>query len=334
MPFKIIRNDIARVKADAIVNTANPHPVIGNGTDAAIYRAAGEDALLAARKEIGELEPGQAVQTPAFGLDAQYIIHVVGPMWIDGTHGEGDILRACYKNALSLALSLSCESIAFPLLASGVYGFPKKEALDIALSEIGSFLLVHDMDVMLVVFDRTSVVLSTALMGDIDEFINEHAVATLQSQEYCPAVIEEVNRRRQELAAAESTADGALTGKSLDEVLDGCSGEGFRERLFSLIDEKGFKDVAVYKRANIDRKVFSRIRCKADYRPSKNTALALAIALRLNLEETRDLLARAGYALSPTNRFDLIVAYFITHKKYSLMDVNTVLFAYGEPLIE
>ena len=170
MPFQIIRNDITKVKADAIVNTANPNPVIGSGTDSAIYKAAGEKLLLKERQEIGEIAPGQVAYTDAFHLDAKYIIHTVGPAWVDGNHGERDILHSCYANALSKAAELSCNSIAFPLIATGVYGFPKDEALQIALSEINKFLLSHDVKVILVVFDRKAFELSGKLVGDIEEY--------------------------------------------------------------------------------------------------------------------------------------------------------------------
>ena len=184
MPFQIIRNDITRVAADAIVNTANPRPVIGGGTDSAIYRAAGEKQLLAERQKIGSIAPGDAVSTPAFGLNAKYIIHTVGPAWIDGSHGEREILHSCYAKSLELAAGLSCESIAFPMIATGVYGFPKDEALDIALKEIGKFLLTHEMDITLVVFDRKALQLSEELVGEIDKYIDEHAVGILREEEY------------------------------------------------------------------------------------------------------------------------------------------------------
>ena len=184
MPFQIIRNDITKVKADAIVNTANPNPVIGSGTDSAIYKAAGEKLLLKERQEIGEIAPGQVAYTDAFHLDAKYIIHTVGPAWVDGNHGERDILHSCYANALSKAAELSCNSIAFPLIATGVYGFPKDEALQIALSEINKFLLSHDVKVILVVFDRKAFELSGKLVGDIEEYIDEHSAKRLREEEY------------------------------------------------------------------------------------------------------------------------------------------------------
>ena len=198
MPFQIIRNDITKVKADVIVNTANPRPLIGGGTDNAIYRAAGEEKLLAERKKIGDIAPGQAAATPAFNLLAKYIIHTVGPAWVDGDHGERDTLRACYDHSLSLAADLMAESIAFPLIATGVYGFPKEEALNIALAEIGKFLLTHEMKVILVVFDKKAFELSGQLVGEIDEYIDEHGVGLIRASEYGGSDIQRRHRRMEE----------------------------------------------------------------------------------------------------------------------------------------
>ncbi len=359
MPFQIIRNDITKVKADAIVNTANPKPRIGRGTDSAIYKAAGEELMLAERKRIGEIAPGQASATAAFQLPAKYVIHTVGPAWIDGSHGERDVLRSCYAVSLGLAYGLRCKSIAFPLIASGVYGFPKDEALNIALSEIGKFLLTHEMKVILVVFDRRALELSKELVGDIDEYIDEHGAHLLREAEYGGDY--HANRRRLEAARLEEAeellshesavyasgvevaadADEAappldafpvISGKSLDEVLGG-AGDTFQQRLFKLIDASGMDDVTVYKKANIDRKVFSRIRCKADYKPKKVTAVAFAIALRLDMPTMLDLLARAGIAFSPSDYFDLIIAYFISNKVYDIYEINAALFKYGQPIL-
>ncbi|MBR6089899.1 MAG: macro domain-containing protein, partial [Anaerolineaceae bacterium] len=198
MPFQIIRNDITKVTADAIVNTANPLPIVGGGTDTAIYRAAGEEKLLAERRKIGNIEPGNADWTPAFRLNARFIIHTVGPVWIDGKHGEREILHSCYKNSLDLAAELFCGSVAFPLIATGVYGFPKDEALDIALEEIGKFLLTHDMNVTIVVFDRKALQLSRNLIGDIEEYIDEHSVGLLRRKEYGGAFTGNWSRRLEE----------------------------------------------------------------------------------------------------------------------------------------
>ena len=351
MPFQIIRNDITKVKADVIVNTANPHPVIGSGTDSAIYRAAGEEKLLAERKKIGDISPGQAAATPAFDLSAKHIIHTVGPAWVDGNHGERDTLRTCYDNSLSLAADLKAESIAFPLIATGVYGFPKDEALNIALAEIGKFLLTHDMKVILVVFDKKAFELSGQLVGQIDEYIDEHGVGLVRESEYGGSDIGRRRRRMEEERMLQSIVlpdtepdyieEAALSpsapfvdveGKSLDEVLDD-AGETFQQRLFKLIDASGMDDVTVYKKANIDRKVFSRIRCKEDYKPKKKTAVAFAIALKLDMPTMLDLLSRAEIAFSPSNKFDLIITYFVTNGIYDIFEINAALFKYGQPIL-
>ena len=352
MPFKIIRNDITKVRADAIVNTANPEPVIGRGTDSAIYMAAGEEQLLAERKKIGPIRPGCAVSTPAFNLDAKYVLHTVGPVWIDGSHGERETLHSCYQNSLSLAAELKCDSIAFPLIATGVYGFPKDEALNIALSEIGKFLLTHEMKVTMVVFDRRAMELSEDLVGGIEQYIDEHAAQAIHVEEYGGDVYEarvrEIRRRRadshpqnvdnrpNEIALHSIEPPSMqlpdLSGKDLDDVL-GETGKSFQQRLFELIDASGMDDVTVYKKANIDRKVFSRIRCKPNYKPKKKTAVAFAVALRLDLPTTLDLLSRAEIALSPSNRFDLIVTYFITNRIYDIFEINAALFKYGQPTL-
>ena len=361
MPFQIIRNDITKVKADAIVNTANPKPRIGRGTDSAIYAAAGEEQLIAAREKIGDIAPGQAVHTSAFALDAKYIIHTVGPVWVDGSHGERDTLRSCYKNSLNHADRLGCESIAFPLIATGTYGFPKDEALHIALSEIQRFLLTHEMKVTIVVFDRKALELSESLVGGIEQFIDDHAALKLHAKERdgnrselsrrrrtardeepvmysnisglsAPLAREETIFADEEPALAPMAAIPDLSGKSLDEIL-GDAGDSFQQRLLKLIDKSGMDDVTVYKKANIDRKVFSRIRCKPDYKPKKKTALAFAIALELDMPTMTDLLSRAEIALSPSNTFDLIITYFITNKNYDIFEINAALFKYGQPIL-
>ncbi|MDO4866953.1 MAG: macro domain-containing protein [Clostridia bacterium] len=351
MPFSIVRNDITRVRADAIVNTANPQPVIGRGTDSAIYAAAGEEKLLAERRRIGTIEPGQAAATPAFDLNAKYIIHTVGPAWIDGGHGERETLQSCYRSSMALAASLECASIAFPLIATGIYGFPKDEALNIALAEIGRFLLTHEMHVTLVVFDRRALELSEDLIGGIEQYIDEHAAQAIRAEEYGLGDGDERGRRallrererersarlmnnRADAAASQAAAPmPPLSGRDLDAVL-GEPGKSFRQRLFELIDASGMDEVTVYKKANIDRKVFSRIRSKHDYRPTKRTAVAFAIALQLDLATTRDLLSRAEIALSPSSRFDLIVSYFITNRNYNIYELNTALFSYGLPTLD
>ncbi|MGX8679945.1 MAG: macro domain-containing protein [bacterium] len=362
MPFQIIRNDITKVKADAIVNTANPQPVIGSGTDSAIHQAAGQ-RLLKARKKIGEIAPGEAVSTPAYRLKAKYIIHTVGPVWVDGHHQERDILHNCYKNALQTAASLHCQSIAFPLIATGNYGFPKDEALEIALGEINRFLLNNDMLVILVVFDNAAFTLSKKLVYEIEEYIDEHTVSSIRKNEYITGRNDETRRlemsyhqskpvfsnyvyheaesakedERLEEAVEESYEASMpfqldVAGKSLEDILKNDE-DTFQQRLFKLIDESGMDDVTVYKKANIDRKVFSRIRCKPDYKPKKKTAVAFAIALELDLPTMLDLLARAEIAFSPSNKFDLIITYFITNQIYDIYEINAALFKYGQPIL-
>ena len=365
MPFRIIRNDITKVSADVIVNTANPYPVIGRGTDSAVYQAAGEQQLLAERKKIGHIAPGQAAVTPAFGLSARYIIHTVGPAWEDGKHGERDILHSCYEKSLAKAAELKAESIAFPLIATGVYGFPRDEALNIALAEIGKFLLTHDMEVILVVFDQEAFELSAELVGEIEAFIDDHGVRDVRKTEYGDhddwkrsqfirreRAIEEIHTYHSAFenaplfdASADIIPDAMaipapaapamlpdMEGKSLDEVL-GDTGKSFQQKLFELIDQSGMDDVSVYKKANIDRKVFSRIRCRADYRPKKRTAVAFAIALRLDMPTMLDLLSRAEIAFSPSSKFDLIITYFVTHGIYDIFEINAALFKYGQPIL-
>ena len=349
MPFQIIRNDITKVSADAIVNTANPKPVIGSGTDSAIYAAAGEQLLLAERQKIGELRPGEAAYTDAFGLNARYIIHTVGPIWVDGNHGEREILRSCYDNSLNLADKLGCTSIAFPLISSGVYGFPKDEALSIAYAAIGAFVLTHEMLVTLVVLDRNSLRLSEKLMGSIQQYIDDHAAQNLHQREYesdLPSRRSRMSRRRElEYQYArghlpshtppnpsEARTLQPFAGQSLEEVI-GSSGKSFQQRLFELIDERGLDDVTVYKRANLDRKLFSSIRCNPNYVPKKTTAVALALALELNLPTMTDLLSRAGIALNNSDYFDLIVAYFVSNQNYNLFEINTALVCYNQKTI-
>lgn len=360
MPFQIIRNDITKVKADAIVNTANPNVTVGSGTDSAIYLAAGKEQVLAERKKIGVMVPGQVAHTNAYNLDAKYIIHTIGPSWIDGNHNEREILHSCYEKSLNLAAELNCNSIAFPLIATGVYGFPKDEALQIALAEINKFLLSHDMKVILVVFDRKAFELSGKLVGDIEEYIDEHSADEIRSAEYggrygnarrerlerleylhSSVMLDaseeeppEADEPEDQVICAESAAPSFpdVSGMSLDEVLDS-SEDTFQQRLFKLIDESGMDDVAVYKKANIDRKVFSRIRCKEDYKPKKKTAVAFAIALELDMPTMLDLLSRAEIAFSPSNKFDLIITYFITNKVYDIYEINAALFKYGQPIL-
>lgn len=354
MPFQIIRNDITKVKADAIVNTANPFPIVGDGTDTAIYQAAGWKKLLAEREKIGLIEPGHTEYTDAFDLNARYIFHTVGPVWIDGKHGERKVLRASYRSALTLADQLSCKSIAFPLMASGSYRFPKDVALKIALDEIQDFLLKHEMRVILVVFDLEAFELSGKLIGKIDEYIDDHSVGKLHYQEYSEWYAKQYNRKhvpkgqpvtrqkrgsdKEESWQFKAVSFGSNYWKpkkgseSLDDILAE-PGKTFQQRLFQLISESGMDDVTVYKKANISKQLFSKIKSNVDYTPKKKTALAFAVALQLDMDATEDLLMHAGYAMSPGSKFDLIISYFINHKNYDIYKINMALFDYGQPIL-
>ncbi len=327
MPLKIIRNDITKVKVDIIVNSANPKPVYANGTDAAIYEAAGKEQLLVERQKIGEIAVGNIAVTPAFSLNAKYIIHTVGPDWQGGDAGEFGFLKSCYSKSLEKALELNAESIAFPLISTGVYQFPRDKALQTAVMAISEFLFKCEMLVILVVFDRKSFELSGKLFQDVHEYIDECDVADQAIHEY------QYNRMAEgyRIAVSRMMPDNinGREDKSLNDIIENI-GETFQERLLKLISQKGMSDPEVYKKANIDRKLFSKIRCDINYTPRKKTVLALAVALELNIEDTTDLLKRAGLSFSPGSKFDLITEYFIKRGIYNINTINLALFEHGQ----
>lgn len=329
MPFEIVRNDIVNMKVDAIVNTANPRPIIGAGTDKAVHDKAGARLLLA-RKEIGNIAVGEAAITPAFDLNARYVIHTAGPIWRDGKSSEEALLASCFKNSLRLAKEKECESIAFPLISTGSYGFPKPLALQIAVREISSFLMENEMQVYLVVFEKQSFELSEKLFKSVSSYIDANYVSDKMNLEYGTSKLRRFDY--EEMLLRESSYEITSKMSNLDGMLNDLD-KGFSETLLYLIDRTGKKDSEIYKKANVDRKLFSKIRNNADYRPSKATAIAFAIALELSMDETDDLLARAGIALSQSNKFDVIVRYFIENKKYDIFELNSVLFEFDQPLI-
>lgn len=327
MSLEIIRNDITKVSADAIVNTANPEVAVGYGVDSAIYGAAGKDRLLAEREKIGPMRPGDAAYTPAFDLDAKYIIHTVGPVWQGGDAGEKEILATCYRKALGIAGELGCESVAFPLMSAGTYGFPKDAALKIAISEISDFLFNNEMEVFLVVYDKESFEVSGKAFNDIRSFIEEEDIREKQR-------LEKLQMRR-EMAleqASKMFCSEVVLNAGIDEMIDH-KDQTFQEYLFRIIDRKGLDDKEVYKKANIDRKHFSKIKSNVDYNPTKKTAVAFAIALGLNLDETKDLLLKAGIALTRSNIFDIIIEYCITHNIRDIYEINCILFDYDQPTL-
>ncbi len=343
MPFEIVRNDIVNMQVDAVVNTANPKPVIGSGIDSGIHKKAGPK-LLEARKKIGRIDFGDAAVTPGFGMDVGYIIHTAGPVWKGGSHGEEQILSSCYRKSLALAREYKCESVAFPLIATGNYGFPKPLALQIAINEISTFLLDNEMQVYLVVFEKEAFVLSEKLFKSVSSYIDENYIYSKTIDEYGTAEFNRMvqTRRIQEdtysLQSPEMYAnipDGAAVPMDSDNwgrLLKNLDA-GFSETLLKLIDRTGRKDSEIYKKANVDRKLFSKIRNNMNYKPSKTTALAFAFALELSLDETKDFIGRAGFALSHSSKLDVIVEYFLVNRNYDIFELNEVLFEFDQPLI-
>ena len=335
MPLKLIRDDITGISCDAIVNAANSSLLGGGGVDGAIHRAAGPE-LLEECKTLGGCETGEAKITKGYGLPAKYVIHTVGPVWRGGGSGEEEYLRNCYRNSLAVAKERGFESIAFPLISSGAYGYPKEQALKVATEEISAFLSENDMLVYLVIFDKTSYIISEKLYSDITSFIDDRYEE--EHRAYRSYAYEETKPgRRPGRAAAKkeaAEADGCLlsVGRTLDEELEDID-ESFSEMLMRKIDEKGMTDAQCYKKANIDRKLFSKIRSNPLYRPSKTTAIAFAVALELPLAEAEDMLKKAGYALSRSNKFDIIIEYFITNGNYDIYEINKTLFSFDQPLL-
>jgi len=322
MPFQIVRNDITKMRVDAIVNAANPLLQEGGGVCGAIFRAAGPEELPRECDAIGGCKTGQAVITRGYGLPAPYIIHTVGPVWRGGDQKEAEQLTACYQNSLVLAKEKGLDSLAFPLISAGVYGYPRAQALAVATGAITRFLTANDLQVYLVMFDKEPFPLGEKLLRPLRAFIDRHITA-----EY--AVFHNCYKLPTSLSNIKEKAGAPFSPRDLVARLD----ESFSQTLLRLIDAKGLTDVEVYKRANLDRKLFSKIRSKKDYRPSKKTAAALALALKLDLGETRDLLDRAGYSLSRSQLFDLVIEYFITEGIYDIYAINEALFYFDQPLL-
>ena len=346
MAFKILRNDITKVRADAVVNTANPIPVIGRGTDSSIYEAAGREQLLEARRKIGVIERGQSIWTPSFNLrkhGVKYIIHTSGVIYRDGNHGEKDILRSCYQTALTIAAELNCKSVAIPLLASGNYRFPKDLALQIAVEEISRFLLEHEVDVFLVVYDAESYKISEKLFDDVEDFLSDNLDGY------------EVEEEHIQYKASYNTVIGSLSADRIFEPARAVQSEpilseekkiapidvdafirsskdklNFQNTLMHLIADRKVDNSVIYKKACIDKKFFSKIISNKDYVPKKRTVMALGLALELPLEEYERFLASAGYAFMPSSKFDLIIKYCVMNHIYNLINVDVILDDHGE----
>lgn len=324
MPLTIQHQDITKMKVDAIVNAANTNLCSGGGVCGAIFKAAGYLQLNEVCQSKAPIGVGDAIITPGFALPAKFIIHTAGPIYQDGKHDEKTLLEAAYRNSLQLAIDNGCESIAFPLLSSGIYGYPKAEALIVAVETIKAFLLTHELDVYLVVFDAKSLAVSKALLGEIESFIDEYYVddrLELRSL----SMINNFEAREHSFNSSSST----MRLENLIDALD----ESFSSMLLRLIDHKHKTDVEIYKKANLDRKLFSKIRSNEGYLPSKRTAIALAMALELSLSETEAFLKHAGYALSRSRKADVIIEYFILHQIYDVHQINQILFKYDQPLL-
>lgn len=350
MPFLMIRNDITKVTADAIVNPANEKLLEGSGTSRAIYLAAGEEKLEKACKKAGGCELGKTVATPAFALPAQYIFHAVGPVWINGEKQEEEILYQTYLEVLRMAEEYHLESIAFPLLSAGNYGFPKEIAMRTAVRAISEFLMDHEMMVYLVLYDQEALAVSRQLFDSIEEYIDDHYVE--EKNETIPGDEDYPEIARAEFLSKTTnfpvTAAMAPRGTKYEEQREEQEPnvrmdfleqllrkkeETFSQALLRMIDERGLKDSYVYKKANIDRRHFSKIRNHPDYTPNKKTVIAFAIALELSMEETANLLMKAGYAFSNCSKFDVIIRYFIEKKDYNVFEINEALFSFHQPTL-
>ncbi len=389
MPFKIIRNDITRMRVDAIVNTANEQPGYSDGTDTAVYLAAGAEELLAERKKIGVMAAGQAAVTPGFRLPAKYIIHAVSPRYEKNPETAEDELRSCYRESLRLAQELGCKSMAFPLIATGSFGYPKEEGMRIALDEINAFLLTREMFIYLVVFDEVSTGLGRSLYPDLEAYIDSHYVEEKEEAEYGglsewfirknvarPSMTDEAmgvpegamrptprreNRREREIYPKAKRSAGRRTAareeiEPEESLSFSCSApladeadydtfveeseaalkerlvhlsDTFQEYLFYLIEMKGLTNADVYKRALLTKQLFSKIKLNPEYHPDKGTAMRLCVGAKLNPDETKDLLARAGYALSPCEKRDVIFSYFIEKGVYDMIEIDIALEEHG-----
>ncbi len=336
MPLEIVRNDITKMTVDAIVNAANESLLGGGGVDGAIHYAAGRK-LLAECKTLGGCKTGKAKITGGYNLPAKYVIHTVGPIYEDGIHGEKALLESCYRESLALAKKHNCETVAFPLISSGVYGYPKDQALKVAIDVISDFLLENEMKVYIVIFDKAAYKISEKLFSDIAEYIDDNYV-------------DEHTDYRRESSHMNYPCQSVMIGSAQPEYLDLCEckamsleddldaklkqiDESFSQMLLRKIDEKGMTDAECYKKANIDRKLFSKIRSDVHYKPSKPTAIAFAISLELTLSETEDMLKKAGFALSHSNKFDIIIEYFISKGNYNIFEINEALFAFDQSLL-
>lgn len=343
MPLVLTRDDVSRVDAEAVVNAANEHLSVGGGVCGAIFEAAGRRELESACKQLGGCPTGSAVVTPGFGLKARWIIHAVGPIWRGGSWGEDALLRSAYRSALECARELGVRSVALPLISAGIFGFPIDRALAIATSEISAFLdRVQDVEVRLVVFDRAAFAACLADYGEVAACVDEEYVGARRGRDRmgdlrlsmpaCGAAADVISDDAAPGGSCFGPARPIVDERELKDLLVHLD-TSFSQAVLSLIDERGLTDAAVYKKANLSRQVFSKLRKDDGYRPAKPTAVALAIALELDMDQTRELLQRAGYALSTASTFDAIVRYYIERHSYDIVAINQMLFAFDQPLL-
>lgn len=350
MSFKIVRNDITKMNTEAIVNTANDHATVGTGCDSAVYKAAGYDKLLKYRTEkIGFVPEGDAFITSGFDLRAKYIIHAVSPLYMGGNQGEEEKLRSCYRKSLQLAKENGIKSISFPLISTGGFGYPKEEGMRIAVDEIHAFLLGNEMEIFLVVFDKKSTQLGEKIYPGLEAYIDHNYVKDAGKEEYGDACFgavrprepgcdrylshaQMVERRTRKNAEAPFFDFEEQHESKLEERMKHMS-DTYSEYLMYLIQERNMANAEVWKRAIVDKKIFSKIKNNRNYHPNKLTALCLCVGAKLNLDESKDLLARAGYALSPCDKTDIIFSYFIENEIYDMIELDIQLEEHGLPCI-
>ena len=336
MPLQIVRNDITKMNVDAIVNAANTSLLGGGGVDGCIHRAAGPE-LLAECSTLHGCETGSAKITKGYRLPCKYVIHAVGPRWRDGRHREQEFLESCYRTSLNLAKENGCQSVAFPLISSGIYGYPKDQALKVAVDTTSAFLLENEMMVYIVIFDRKAYQISGKLFADIaayidDQYVDEHTDSRAEQRRRLEALAEESCFESAPAPLPPEAIGKSCSSQSLEEAL-GQIDESFSEMLLRKIDESGMTDAQCYKKANIDRKLFSKIRSDKFYKPSKPTVLAFALALELPLAQMQEMLGKAGFTLSHSSKFDIIVEYFVERGNYNVYEINEALFAFDQSLI-
>lgn len=329
MPLEIVRNDITKMSVDAIVNAANETLLGGGGVDGCIHRAAGKELLSECRKLNG-CETGKAKITKGYKLPAKYVIHTVGPVYRDGNHGEKALLESCYRESLRIAKEYKCETVAFPLISAGAYGYPKDKAFKVATDVITDFLIENEMTVYLVIFDKNAYSISQKLFVDIkafidDNYVDENTDFNIESRRMCMAPMASVE-------AFSCINKSKIAEDELNTILNEID-ESFSQMLLRKIDEKGMTDAQCYKKANISRKLFSKIRGDINYKPSKPTVIAFAVSLELSLRETEEMLKKAGFALSHSNKFDVIIEYFIKKGNYNIFEINEALFAFDQSLL-